>query len=510
MSWSDIENQWIYAEDVQIDELIKNFHQQYFNKLSINASNAKQKRIEKNWFNQRREEFYFNWHEVESQLNYQLFFEIQRQIKHLNIVVIVKTTKKICNVFQKKLIFFVSFYELTIHIIDIFSINFLSLSCREIRAENNTLTLKNLRRNDLITHRDSSVNQLEDRIFKSNKNLMLLEENLQKNANRKHIEMQACFCLEHLAHAISITRRQDIETRQHLTQLENSSSFLSMSSSSSFFSSATNRSINDSSRFVSTMFRRREVFEIREEERTTTLRSDVVTRVTKERRSRVEFEIKTENSSITRRCSWFFIFFRKFRRRFSSLARNSSKSRNSSNVVDSFAMMTTDSITKVEMRIEDEFTTISAAKTFDDSVNEEINVVNKRIRTFRFISSKIESVTESIDVTEIIENAEMIEDAEMIENAEMIEDAEMTEDVNANVTEDAKIMSDIESTTKRWSFDFVSTFSESRRDEREFKNVLSLIIFLERSKSRLIISFLEEAEDFVLRERREIVMLTMK
>jgi hypothetical protein len=101
------------------------------------------------------------------------------------------------------------------------------------------------------------------------------------------------------------------------------------------------------------------------------------------------------------------------------------------------------------MRIEDEFTTISAAKTFDDSVNEEINVVNKRIRTFRFISSKIESVTESIDVTEIIENAEMIEDAEMIENAEMIEDAEMTEDVNANVTEDAKIMSDIESTTKR-------------------------------------------------------------
>jgi hypothetical protein len=39
---------------------------------------------------------------------------------------------------------------------------------------------------------------------------------------------------------------------------------------------------------------------------------------------------------------------------------------------------------------------------------------------------------------------------------------------------------------------------------------LSLIIFLKRSKSRWIISFLEEAEDFVLRERREIVMLTMK
>jgi hypothetical protein len=107
------------------------------------------------------------------------------------------------------------------------------------------------------------------------------------------------------------------------------------------------------------------------------------------------------------------------------------------------------------VRIEDEFTTISATKTFDDSANEKINVVRKRIRTFRFISSKIESVTESIDVTEIIEDAEMIEDAKMIENAEiiedtkMIEDAKITENVNANVTKDAKIMSDIESTTKR-------------------------------------------------------------
>ncbi len=180
LSWSDIENQWVYAEDVQADELIKNFHQQYFNKLSIDASNAKRRRIEKNWFNQRREEFHFNRHEVESQLNYQLLFEIQRQIKHLNIVVIVKTTKRICNVFQKKLILFVSFYELTIHIIDIFSINFLSLSRRKIWAENSTLTSKNLRRNDLITYRDSSVNQLEDRISKSNRNLALLKENLQK------------------------------------------------------------------------------------------------------------------------------------------------------------------------------------------------------------------------------------------------------------------------------------------------------------------------------------------
>jgi hypothetical protein len=128
--------------------------------------------------------------------------------------------------------------------------------------------------------------------------------------------MQAYFCLKHLAHAISITRRQDIETRQHLTQFESSSSFSSMNSSSSFFFSTTSRSINDSSRFVSTMFQRREVFEIREEEKTTTLRNDVVTRVTEKRRSRVEFETKTEESSITRRCSWFFIFFRKFRRCF--------------------------------------------------------------------------------------------------------------------------------------------------------------------------------------------------
>jgi hypothetical protein len=39
---------------------------------------------------------------------------------------------------------------------------------------------------------------------------------------------------------------------------------------------------------------------------------------------------------------------------------------------------------------------------------------------------------------------------------------------------------------------------------------LSLIIFLKRSRSRLIISFLKKAEDFVFRERREIIMLTLK
>jgi nucleoside diphosphate kinase len=167
-------------------------------------------------------------------------------------------------------------------------------------------------------------------------------------------------------------------------------------------------------------------------------------------------------------------------------------------------MMTTNLITKIEMRIENEFATISTTKTFDDSANEEINVVNKRIRTFRFISSKIEFVTESINVTKVIE------DAKVIENAKMIEDAKITRNVNANVTEDAKIMSDIESTTKRCDLNFVSTFSKSRRDEREFTNVLFLIIFLKCSNSRLITLFLKEAESFISREERELVMLTMK
>ncbi len=49
LSWSNIENQWIYVDDVQIDDLIKNFHQQYSHKSSENASNAKKKRIEYNW-----------------------------------------------------------------------------------------------------------------------------------------------------------------------------------------------------------------------------------------------------------------------------------------------------------------------------------------------------------------------------------------------------------------------------------------------------------------------------
>jgi hypothetical protein len=49
LSWSNTENQWIYVDDVQIDDLIKDFHQQYFHKSSENASNAKKRRIEYNW-----------------------------------------------------------------------------------------------------------------------------------------------------------------------------------------------------------------------------------------------------------------------------------------------------------------------------------------------------------------------------------------------------------------------------------------------------------------------------
>jgi hypothetical protein len=43
LSWLNIENQWIYVDDVQIDELIKNFHKQYFQKFNEDASNAKKK-----------------------------------------------------------------------------------------------------------------------------------------------------------------------------------------------------------------------------------------------------------------------------------------------------------------------------------------------------------------------------------------------------------------------------------------------------------------------------------
>jgi hypothetical protein len=84
-------------------------------------------------------------------------------------------------------------------------------------------------------------------------------------------------------------------------------------------------------------------------------------------------------------------------------------------------------ITKVEVRIENESATISATKTFDDSANEEINVVSKRIKTSRFISSKIEFVTE-FESAEIIEDTEIIEDAEIIESAEVIKGVKVIEE----------------------------------------------------------------------------------
>ncbi len=69
LSWSNIENQWIYAENIQTDDLIRDFHQQYLNTLSTDASNAKRRRIEKIWFYQKREEVHFNRREIELQLN---------------------------------------------------------------------------------------------------------------------------------------------------------------------------------------------------------------------------------------------------------------------------------------------------------------------------------------------------------------------------------------------------------------------------------------------------------
>jgi hypothetical protein len=74
LSWSNIENQWIYAENVQIDELIQDFHQQYFNKLNTNASNAKLKRIEKNWFNQKKNFILIDTKSNYNWINYSSFF----------------------------------------------------------------------------------------------------------------------------------------------------------------------------------------------------------------------------------------------------------------------------------------------------------------------------------------------------------------------------------------------------------------------------------------------------
>ncbi len=289
-------------------------------------------------------------------------------------------------------------------------------------------------------------------------------------------------------------------------QFESSLLFSSMSLSSSF-SSTTNWIINDSLNFVSTTFRRREVFEIRTKAKeATTLRNDVDTRVTKKIKSRVEIEIKTEKSSIIRRYSWFFIFRRKFRRRFFFLTKNSSKSENLSCVVDFSAMMTINLIIKIEIRIENEFAMISTTKTFNDSASEEINIINKRIKTFRFISSNIKFWIDSSKNAKTKKNVTKEIDTKIMKNV----DTTITKNVDVNVIKNAEIMNDFESTTKWKEIDVVSTFSRSRRNEREFTNVLFLIIFFENLNSRLIISFLKEAKNFVFRKKCELVMLTLK
>jgi hypothetical protein len=67
LNWSDTENQWIYVYDVKTDDLIKKVHQQYSDKLSKDESNAKRRRIEKNWSNQKEREISILRHEIESQ-----------------------------------------------------------------------------------------------------------------------------------------------------------------------------------------------------------------------------------------------------------------------------------------------------------------------------------------------------------------------------------------------------------------------------------------------------------
>jgi hypothetical protein len=49
---------------------VKDFHQQYPNKPSTDAPDAKRRRTGKNWSDQEREEFHFNRHEAGPQQNY--------------------------------------------------------------------------------------------------------------------------------------------------------------------------------------------------------------------------------------------------------------------------------------------------------------------------------------------------------------------------------------------------------------------------------------------------------
>jgi hypothetical protein len=75
--------------------------------------------------------------------------------------------------------------------------------------------------------------------------------------------------------------------------------------------------------------------------------------------------------------------------------------------------------------------------------------------------------------------------------------------------ENVEIIEKFELKSNRWDFDCVSTFSDWRRDICEFKYVLLLLIFKERSRD-LTISFLlrEKADDFISRLSRELIMLT--
>ncbi len=222
------------------------------------------------------------------------------------------------------------------------------------------------------------------------------------------------------------------------------------------------------------------------------------------RRNWIACRIRNEKkkSLMTRRWSWFSIFSFKFWRRFCFLMITSLKFSKSISIIDSNANMTIDSITKVAIWIKNE----SAINTFVKSTKKEINVVKKRIKTSRFISSNIEF---TIDSSKNANTKKIVtKNAKTMMTKEI--DIIVTKNIETNETKNAKIMSDIESITKRWDFDFVSIFSESRRDEREFTNVFLLIIFLKRSNSRLKISFLDETKDFVSRERRELIMLTLK
>jgi hypothetical protein len=97
-------------------------------------------------------------------------------------------------------------------------------------------------------------------------------------------------------------------------------------------------------------------------------------------------------------------------------------------------MMTTNSIMKIKVRIDDEFATISIAKTFDDSASEKINVVSKRIKTFRFISSNMKFAIDSSKNAETKESVTKEIDTRITKNV----DTTITKNVDLNVIKDAE------------------------------------------------------------------------